>query len=103
MGAQLEVRNAVRIGAHGAVLIGYLRSGTALIGQVTEPLLLGDASERRLEVIAVQRLNSAEPGGQAIGLEFRNPPRLADLRSALPAGAILVLEDALAAGAHGGS
>ena len=94
MGAELEVRNAVRIGGHGAVVIGYLRRGAARVGQLTVPLLLGDATERRLEVIAVQRLNSIDPGGQAVGLEFRHPPSLADLRSALPAGTLLVLEDA---------
>lgn len=98
MRAQLEVRNAVTIRGHGTVLIGYLRSGMASAGQVTVPLLLGDASERRLEVITVQRLTSADAGGSAIGLVFRHPPSLADLRSALPTGTLLILEDAGGAG-----
>jgi hypothetical protein len=33
-----------------------------------------------------------------VGLVFRNPPKLGDLRRALPAGTILILEDSDPAG-----
>jgi hypothetical protein len=93
MGAEIEVRNAINIVGHGTVLIGFVRAGTARIGQVTLPLVLGDAAERRLEVSAVERLSSMQAGGPAVGLVFRHPPQLRDLQRALPAGSVLVLED----------
>jgi len=93
MGAEIEVRNAISIVGHGTVLIGFVRAGTARIGQVTMPLVLGHAAERRLQVSAVERLSSVQAGGPAVGLVFRDPPHLRDLQRALPAGSLLVLED----------
>ena len=93
MGAEIEVHNVIALAGRGAVLIGFVRAGAARIGQVTVPLVLGDAAERRLEVIAVDHLSSMEPGGPPVGLAFRNPPHRDDLRRRLPAGSILVLEE----------
>lgn len=93
MGAEIEVRNAIAVARAGAVLIGYVRSGTARVGQVTAALPLGVAAPRRLEVVAVEKLTSMEAGGPAIALLFRNPPLLADLGRALPPGTRLQLED----------
>ena len=95
MGARIEVRNAIAVVGRGAVLIGYVRSGTARAGQLTGPLSLGSVADRRLEVAAVQRLNSVEAGGDAVGLVFRRPPGLAELQRALPAGSMLALEEPL--------
>ena len=93
MGAEIEVHNVIVLGDRGAVIIGFVRAGTACVGQVTAPLMLDDAVERRLEVIAVDRLSSMEAGGAPVGLAFRNPPHRDDLRRRLPAGSILVLEE----------
>jgi len=93
MGAEIEVHNVITLGDRGAVLIGFIRSGTVRIGLVTVPLALGDASRRRLEVIAVERLSSMEPGGPPVGLVFRNPPQRDELRRRLPAGSVLLLEE----------
>jgi hypothetical protein len=93
MGAEIEVRNAVSIVGHGTVLIGYVRSGVPAAGQVTSPLRLAKAPERRLVLKSVQRLSSTEGGGPAVGLVFVQGPRLDDLRKALPSGSIVVLED----------
>lgn len=94
MGAEIEVHNAITIAGRGAVLIGYVRTGTARIGQLTVPLVLGPAAQRRLEVSAVERLSSMQAGGgPAVGLVFLNPPPLGDLQRVLPAGSILVLEE----------
>ena len=95
MGAEIEVRNAVTIVGHGTVLIGYVRSGMAAAGQVTPPLKLADGPKRSLVLKSVQRLSSTEGGGPAVGLVFVNGPRLEDLRSALPAGSVLLLEDSV--------
>jgi hypothetical protein len=93
MGAEIEVRNAVSIVGHGTVLIGHVRSGVPLAGQVTSPLRLEEAPGRRLILKSVQRLSSTEGRGPAVGLVFVNGPRLGDLRKALPGGSILMLED----------
>jgi hypothetical protein len=93
MGAEIEVHNVITLGGRGAVLIGFVRAGTARIGQVTVPLVLGDAGGRRLEVIGVERLSSMEASDPPVGLAFRNPPHRDDLRRSFPAGSILVLEE----------
>jgi translation elongation factor EF-Tu-like GTPase len=93
MGAEIEVHNVISIAGRGAVLIGHLRAGTARVGQVSAPLDLGAAAARRLEVSAVERLSSMQAGGPAVGLVFRDPPQLGDLRRAFPAGSTLVLEE----------
>jgi hypothetical protein len=92
MGAEVEVRNVVQIVGHGTVLIGYVRSGTAVAGQVTHPLKLAGGVERRLSIKSVQRLSSTEGGG-AVGLVFVNGPPLEELRKAAPGGSILALEE----------
>jgi hypothetical protein len=92
MGAEIEVRNVVAIVGHGAVLIGFVRSGKAAAGQVTRPLKIADAGEQTLVIKSVQRLSSTEGGGSAVGLVFVNGPPLEDLRRAVPTGSMLVLE-----------
>ena len=91
--AEIEVRNAINIPGRGIVLVGHVRTGTVCIGQVTVPLVLGQAVARRLEVSTVERLSSMESSGPAVGIAFRNPPHLDDLKRTLPAGSILVLEE----------
>ncbi len=91
--AEIEVRNAINIPGRGIVLVGHVRTGTVSIGQVTVPLVLGHAAARRLEVSTVERLSSMETRGLAVGIAFRNPPHLDDLKRTLPAGSILVLEE----------
>jgi translation elongation factor EF-Tu-like GTPase len=93
MAAEIEVRNAINIAGRGIVLVGHVRTGTVRIGQVTLPLVLGQAVARRLEVSTVERLSSMEARGLAVGIAFRNPPHLDDLKRTLPAGSILVLEE----------
>ncbi len=92
MSAKIEVRNALHVSGRGAVLIGFVRAGTVQVGQVTGLLQLGRGPQRRLEVAAIQQLASAEVGGSAIGLVFRNPPNFQELQTALPRGALLTLE-----------
>ena len=93
MGAEIEVRNAINIGGRGVVLLGHVRTGTVRIGQVTVPLVLGATAAQRLEVSVVERLSSMDARGLAVGIAFRNSPHLDDLKRALPAGSILVLEE----------
>lgn len=93
MGAEIEVHNVITLGGRGAVLIGFVRAGAARIGQVTAPLVLGEAAERRLEVIGVERLSTMDAGSPPVGLVFRDPPYGGDLRRRFPAGSILVLEE----------
>jgi translation elongation factor EF-Tu-like GTPase len=93
MGARIEVRNAITIKGRGPVLIGYLRSGAVHVGQITVSLPLDQPTERRLEVVAVERLTSTEGDGPAIGLVFRDPPSLRALELVLPPGSILLLEE----------
>jgi hypothetical protein len=92
-GAAIEVRNVITLGGRGAMLIGFVKAGTAHVGQVTAPLALGGAAERRLEVIAVERLSTMETGGPAVGLAFRDPPHQDDLLRRLPRGSMLLLEE----------
>ena len=66
MDAEIEVHNVISIAGRGAVLIGHLRAGTARVGQVSAPLVLGEGATRRLEVIAVERLSSMQAGGPAV-------------------------------------
>lgn len=93
MGAEIEVRNVIFLAGRGTVVVGHVRTGTARTGQLTAPLVLGDAAGRRLEVSAVERLSSMEARGQGVGIVFRNPPHLDDLKHALPPDSILVLEE----------
>ena len=97
-GAQIEVRNVIFIAGRGTVVVGHVLTGTARVGQSTVPLILGEETERRLEVSAVERLSSMEARGPGVGIIFRNPPHLNDLKQALPPGSILELEDPGAAG-----
>jgi translation elongation factor EF-Tu-like GTPase len=92
MRVEIEVRNVMFIAGRGTVVVGHVLSGAACVGQTTAPLQLGGATERRLEVSAVERLSSMEARGQGVGIVFRDPPGLNDLKRALPPGSILVLE-----------
>ncbi|MEO8138078.1 MAG: hypothetical protein ABI742_00445 [Gemmatimonadota bacterium] len=94
MTAQVEVRNGITIAGRGAVLICFVRSGTVRAGQRTQPLPIGDAPARCLEVVAVQKLAAADASGSAVGLVFKGAPSLKELQRALPPGALLVLQDA---------
>ena len=102
MSAEVEIRNVIFLAGRGTVVVGHVVAGTAVAGQRTAPLALGRAPARRLDVSAVERLSSMEARGQAVGIVFRDPPPLNDLKQALPAGSILLLEDAGAAGATRG-
>jgi hypothetical protein len=93
MSAEIEVRNSINIPGRGIVLVGHVRAGTVRAGQTTTPLVFGGAAARRLEVSSVDRLSSMEGSGGGIGIAFRSPPQLDDLRRTLPAGSILRLED----------
>jgi translation elongation factor EF-Tu-like GTPase len=93
MGAEIEVRNVMFIAGRGTVVVGHVRTGTVRVGQVTEILALGEGIARRLEVSAVERLSSMEAKGQGVGIIFRDPPRLNELKLALPPGGVLVLEE----------
>ena len=93
MDTEIEVHNSINIIGRGAMLLGHVRCGTVHIGQVTEPLVLGRAPVQRLEVSAVERLSSIEGHGVAVGIAFRHAPSLDDLKRALPAGSVLVLEE----------
>lgn len=93
MDAEVEIHNVIMLGAHGAMVIAHVQTGAVRIGQMTAALVLGGET-RRLEVTAVERLSSLEARGQAVGLVFRRPPLLADLKRALPVGTVLILEDA---------
>lgn len=99
-GAQIEVSNAIYLAGRGAVIVGHVRAGTVRIGQVTAPLVLGDAAAQRLEVSVVERLSSMDTRGPAVGIAFRNSPDLNDLKRSLPAGSMLVLEEPAEAGAR---
>lgn len=90
----------MNIAGRGIALLGHVRTGTVRIGQVTVPLVLGHAAARRLEVSVVERLSSMEARGLAVGITFRNPPNLDDLKRTLPAGSILVLEEPVELGAQ---
>ena len=94
MSAQVEVRNGVTIAGRGAVLIGFVRSGIVRVGQQTPPLQFGELPERRLVIIAVQKLASGDASRSAVGLVFRDCPALKDLERTLPTGTLLALEDA---------
>ncbi|MBE0621042.1 MAG: hypothetical protein IH605_10650 [Burkholderiales bacterium] len=93
IGAQIEVSNAMFLAGRGAVILGHVREGTARVGQLTAPLVLGAGAAQRLEVSVVERLSSMDRGGQAVGIAFRKPPDLNDLKRSFPAGSILVLEE----------
>ena len=90
-GAAIEVRNVMFIAGRGTVVVGHVLTGTARVGQMSEPLVLGEDKARRLEVSAVERLSSMEARGQGVGIVFRDPPGLNDLKLALPPGSILEL------------
>lgn len=90
---EVEVRNAINIKGRGAVLIAFARGALPHAGQLTPPLMFGAAEVRQLEVIRLERLTAMEVGGIAIGLVFKQPPSVADLKRALPQGSKLVLED----------
>lgn len=101
MGAEVEVRSVIFLAGAGTVVVGHVRSGTARDGQVTAEMALGDGPARRLEVSTVQRLSSMERNALAVGLVFREPPPLNDLKRALPPGSMLQLEEPASAGRPG--
>ena len=93
MSVEIEVRNVIFLAGRGTVVVGHVLSGAARAGQTTELLDLGGAKPQRLEVSTVERLSSMEARGQAVGIVFRDPPPLHDLKRVLPPGNILVLEE----------
>ena len=93
MSAEVEVRNVIFLAGQGTVVVGHTRSGVAQAGQVSSVMTLGEQPPRRLEVSAVERLSSMEGRAQAVGIVFRDPPNLNDLKRALPPGSVLALED----------
>ncbi len=99
MSAEVEVRSVIFLGGQGTVVIGHTRLGVVEAGQVSVLLELGAAPPRRLEVSLVQKLTSMEGKAQAVGIVFRDPPALNDLKRLLPPGTVLELEDPPASGA----
>ena len=100
-GAQIEVSNAMFLAGRGAVIVGHVRAGTVRVGQLSAPLALGGQAAQRLEVSVIERLSSMDGRAQAVGIAFRNPPALVELKRCLPAGSTLVLEEPGDAGARG--
>ena len=94
MPAEIQVHNCMNLAGRGAVLIGFVRSGTPAEGQTLAPRMLGNKTTRRLEVTGVERLSSMGSGLPAVGLTFKSPPPLYELQLALPAGSVVELEDA---------
>ena len=90
---RIEVRNVIFLAGRGTVVVGHVQSGAAHPGQVTMVLALGGTQDRRLEVSAVERLSSLEARGPAVGLVFRDPPPLNELKHALPPGSVLTLDE----------
>jgi hypothetical protein len=93
MTADIEVRNVFHMKGRGAVAIGYLRQGTARIGQQTTLLAAGTGPPRVLTLAAVEPVRAPDGGASALGLVFRERPSLDDLRAALPPGTVLQFED----------
>ena len=93
MSAEIEVRNVFNVRGRGAVAIGYLREGTARVGQRTRPLALGGGPHRVLTLAAVEPVHAADGGAGALGLVFRERPTLEDLRLALAPGTVIRFED----------
>ncbi|MBI3504201.1 MAG: hypothetical protein HY059_05120 [Proteobacteria bacterium] len=94
MDTEVEVRNVINLTGRGAVLVAFARGKLPTAGQLTPPLVFGGAAPRALEVRSVEKLTAMEVGGVAIGLVFKQPPSVADLKRALPPGGRLLLEDA---------
>lgn len=78
----------------GAIVIGYLRRGTALIGQQTRVPAPGTGSNRVLTLAAVETVHAPDSGESALGLVFRERPTLEEIGSTLPPGTMLQFEDA---------
>ena len=93
MSVEIEVRNVIFLAGRGTVVVGHVLSGVARVGLRTELLDLGGATPQRLEVSTVERLSSMDARGQAVGIVFRDPPALNDLKRILLPGNVLVLEE----------
>jgi hypothetical protein len=93
MGADIEVRSLFMMKGKGAVAIGYLRQGTAHVGQRTQPLALPADLPQVLTLAAVEVVHAIDGSSDALGLVFRERPSLDDLRSVLTRGTVLHLED----------
>ena len=94
MSAAIEVRNVFPMKGRGAVVIGYLRRGTALIGQQTRVPAPGAGSHRVLTLAAVETVHSSDSSESALGLVFRERPTLEEIGPALTPGTVLQFEDA---------
>ena len=93
MSADIEVRSVFTMKGRGAVVIGYLRRGTALVGQQTRSPALSAGPHQVLTLAAVETMHAPEGGDNALGLVFRERPSLDDIRSALTPGTVLQFED----------
>jgi translation elongation factor EF-Tu-like GTPase len=98
MNAEIEVRNVFNVKGRGAVAIGYLRQGTARVGQQTRPLALGAGPHRVLTLAAVEAVHASDGGANALGLVFRERPSLEELRAMLTPGTMLQFEEATGTG-----
>jgi len=92
-GAQIEVSNVMFLAGRGAVIVGHVRAGAVRVGQLSAPLALGAGAAQRLEVSAIERLSSMDRRDQAVGIAFRMPPDLNELKRCLPLGSMLALEE----------
>lgn len=93
MSADIEVRNVFSMQGRGAAVIGYLRQGAVRVGQQTRPPSLGAGPHHVLTLAAVETVHAPGGGDNALGLVFRERPRLEDIGSALKPGTVLRFED----------
>ncbi len=90
---EIEVRSLFHMHGRGAIAIGYPRSGSARVGQQTQPLALVGAPPLVLTLEAIQPVRSPDGGADAVGLLFRERPSLDALRAVLTPGMLLRFED----------
>lgn len=79
MTADIEVRSLFSMKGRGAAIIGYLRQGTVRVGQQACPPALGGGPYRVLTLAAVETMHPPDGGDNALGLVFRERPRLEDI------------------------
>jgi translation elongation factor EF-Tu-like GTPase len=97
MSADIEVRNVFTMKGRGAVVIGYLRRGSARIGQQTRVPAPGAGPQRVLTIAAVETVHSHDSSEGALGFVFRERPTIEEIGPALTPGTLLQFEDAAVA------
>ncbi len=92
---EVEVRNVINLTGRGATVVAFARGALPKVGTFTPPLVFGAAAARQLEVSGVEKLSAMEVGGVSLGLFFKKPPTVAELKQAVPPGSRLALTDGL--------